>query len=135
MGDSKRIDVRSDRGYVAAPYSMRGDGKRYEWLKHPDNVGLADPPEWFLKLLQSARALPLRAPLSVKGANSADGVCRNQIEGVACVFAVTDKGAQEGARARFFRRSRSCLATRSGSYVRGTTSTGIRRAASAISRW
>ena len=67
LGDTKKIDVRSDNGYVAAPYSMRGDGKRYEWLKHPERVKLAEPPEWFLQLLNAAGPT-LRAPLSVKAA-------------------------------------------------------------------
>jgi hypothetical protein len=66
LGESKKIDVRSDAGYVIAPPSKRLDGRRYRWLKHPDQTRLADPPEWFMKLLVSQRAAnqPLRAPLS-----------------------------------------------------------------------
>lgn len=69
MGTSKKLDVRSDRGYVAAPHSVRADGKRYEWMKHPDAVQLAEPPDWFVELLQSSRAEPNpRETLSVKEA-------------------------------------------------------------------
>ena len=66
MGASKKIDVRSDGGYVAAPYSVRGDGKRYVWVKHPDTTPVAEAPDWFLRLLEARTPLP-REPLSVSG--------------------------------------------------------------------
>lgn len=50
LGTSKKIDVRSDAGYVVAPYSKRVDGKRYIWTTPPD-VPLAAAPNWFLSLL------------------------------------------------------------------------------------
>ncbi len=50
LGESKKLDVRGHAGYVVAPYTRRADGKRYEWAIGPD-TDLADPPEWFLKML------------------------------------------------------------------------------------
>lgn len=68
MGASGKIDVRSDGGYVAAPHSMRGDGRRYVWIKHPETTPIAEAPDWFLRLLDSRPTT--RAPLSVKPAES-----------------------------------------------------------------
>jgi hypothetical protein len=47
------IDVRGSGGYVLAPPSLHVSGRRYawEWQGRIDEVPLADPPEWLLKLM------------------------------------------------------------------------------------
>lgn len=45
------VDIRGEGGYVVAPPSLHGSGKRYEWLKPPTNYNLADAPEHVLRLL------------------------------------------------------------------------------------
>jgi Bifunctional DNA primase/polymerase, N-terminal len=69
---SKKIDVRSARGYVAAPFSERPDGRRYEWLKRPGAVAVATAPDWFLKMLvaRPQNQPPSRESLSDKGHRS-----------------------------------------------------------------
>lgn len=69
MGESKKIDVRSDGGYVVAPNTKRPDGVRYEWIDHPGVTELAEAPTWFLGLLK-ARGKAVRAPLSVSMSES-----------------------------------------------------------------
>lgn len=47
------IDIRGDNGYIVAPPSMHVSGTRYAISvdHHPDDVALADPPLWLLKLI------------------------------------------------------------------------------------
>ena len=90
LGSSKKLDVRSDAGYVVAPYSTRSDGKRYEWLERPDQTPIAEPPGWFLELLRTAAA-----------ANPSVHPCRARRHPAACVLclpSVSDKGAREVGR-------------------------------------
>ncbi len=42
------IDLRADGGYVVAPPSIHPNGKPYEWLKHPDDLAMAEAPDWLL---------------------------------------------------------------------------------------
>lgn len=65
MGESKKIDVRSDGGYVVAPNTKRPDGVRYEWINHPGVTSLAEAPSWFLAMLVDAGRAPSCDPLSV----------------------------------------------------------------------
>jgi len=41
-----KIDIKGDGGYVIAPPSLHASGRHYEWVCHPDDVGLADLPQW-----------------------------------------------------------------------------------------
>jgi len=52
-GFAPGLDIRADGGYIVAPPSMHGSGKEYEWeaSSHPDNVPLAEIPEWLLKMI------------------------------------------------------------------------------------
>jgi len=47
------IDVRCDGGQVVVPPSTHESGRRYEWSLdgHPDEVALAEPPQWLLDLI------------------------------------------------------------------------------------
>lgn len=49
------IDVRGEGGYVLAAGSLHASGRTYEWSvdHHPDELELADPPEWLLALAGS----------------------------------------------------------------------------------
>lgn len=50
------IDVRGEGGYVVAPGSII-DGKSYEWEAscHPDDVSVADAPEWLIEFAEATR--------------------------------------------------------------------------------
>ena len=45
------IDIKGERGYVVAPPSLHKSGRVYEWDCHPDEVQIADPPEWLIDLI------------------------------------------------------------------------------------
>jgi hypothetical protein len=49
------LDLRGDGGYVVVPPSRHVSGRPYEWVVSPDDVPLADPPEWLLGLIRSPR--------------------------------------------------------------------------------
>lgn len=53
----KGLDTRSDGGMVVVAPSLHISGKRYEWdvLYHPDDVGLAECPEWLINLMTAPR--------------------------------------------------------------------------------
>jgi hypothetical protein len=65
LGESKKIDVRGDAGYVLAPHTKRSDGRRYTWMQHPDKTKLATAPAWFIALLKASppKGPPIRGPL------------------------------------------------------------------------
>lgn len=48
------LDTRSTGGLIAAPPSLHVSGRRYTWevAHHPNDVPLADCPEWLLKLME-----------------------------------------------------------------------------------
>ncbi|TEB08631.1 hypothetical protein Psch_02197 [Pelotomaculum schinkii] len=48
------LDTRSDGGLFVAPGSLHVNGRRYEWETehHPDDVPLAEAPEWLLRLME-----------------------------------------------------------------------------------
>jgi hypothetical protein len=49
------LDVRADGGYVIAPPSIHPSGHRYYWeaCSRIDELPLAEPPEWLLRLIQN----------------------------------------------------------------------------------
>lgn len=51
------IDVKSDGGYVAAPFSVHPSGLKYRWKEgcDPDCVELADLPPWVFEELEAAK--------------------------------------------------------------------------------
>ncbi len=54
------IHVRTTGGYIVAPPSIHPNGHTYEWevTSHPDDVPLAEMPEWVVKMLNAPRANP-----------------------------------------------------------------------------
>ena len=50
------LDVRGEGGQVVAPPTVHPSGRRYEWesSSHPDDVTVAQAPEWLISLLRSA---------------------------------------------------------------------------------
>jgi hypothetical protein len=52
------LDIRGDGGYVVAPPSIHANGKSYEWIISPEDVGLADMPAWMVDLLTSRSPAP-----------------------------------------------------------------------------
>jgi uncharacterized protein (DUF927 family) len=48
------LDIRGDGGYIVAPPSLHVSGRTYEWelSSHPDDVSLAEIPDWLLKLIE-----------------------------------------------------------------------------------
>jgi hypothetical protein len=63
IGFAKGLDFKSDGGYVVAPPSVivksgrdrKGidfsESHRYEWISRPENLGIAECPEWLLKAI------------------------------------------------------------------------------------
>ena len=51
------LDIRADGGYIVAPISVHGSGNAYRWAEglSPDEVSVAETPEWLLKALESGR--------------------------------------------------------------------------------
>jgi len=49
------LDIRGEGGYVVAPPSVHISGRRYVWeaAHHPDDMAVADPPDWLVDLLTS----------------------------------------------------------------------------------
>ncbi|RPF47101.1 uncharacterized protein DUF3987 [Thermodesulfitimonas autotrophica] len=60
LGGVRGLDLRGDRGYVAAPPSVHPSGRRYAWARGrgPDDLPLAPLPEWVLKLIQRPTETP-----------------------------------------------------------------------------
>lgn len=55
------LDVRGDGGYIVAPGSVHRSGREYEWevMSHPDDVELAELPDWLREMLVG-KAVPQR---------------------------------------------------------------------------
>lgn len=51
------IDIRADGGHIVLPPSLHNSGSRYEWLAPPDEVELADCPQWLLDLINPPKLL------------------------------------------------------------------------------
>jgi hypothetical protein len=53
-----KLDIRGDGGYVLAPGSLHKSGRRYEWSvdTEDERPGIADAPDWLLKLMASKPA-------------------------------------------------------------------------------
>jgi hypothetical protein len=66
LGLAPGVDVKADGGYVVAPPSLHASGRRYAWevSSHPDDTGLAPPPDWLLALLASPPAAASTGPSS-----------------------------------------------------------------------
>ncbi|BCL86236.1 bifunctional DNA primase/polymerase [Ralstonia pseudosolanacearum] len=58
------LDVRGDGGYVVAPPSTHASSKRYRWApgRAPNEVPLAHPPEWLVKLICDKPSLADHGP-------------------------------------------------------------------------
>ncbi len=52
------LDIRGDGGYIVAPPSLHASGRRYEWeaASHPDDVAIAEAPEWLLTMMLKAES-------------------------------------------------------------------------------
>lgn len=46
------IDVRGDGGYVIMSGSVLTDGRAYEWVNPPEEIGIEDAPDWLLKAIK-----------------------------------------------------------------------------------
>jgi Bifunctional DNA primase/polymerase, N-terminal len=55
------LDSRGDGGYVVGPPSLHRSNRRYAWISGPADTGLADAPDWLLKLLKTDRPAHRRA--------------------------------------------------------------------------
>jgi Bifunctional DNA primase/polymerase, N-terminal/Primase C terminal 1 (PriCT-1) len=47
---AEHVDVRGDGGYAILPPSVHETGRRYKWMQSPEKFGLAEAPEWLIKL-------------------------------------------------------------------------------------
>jgi len=57
------LDFRGDGGYIVVPPSRHRNGKTYEWEveHHPDDIELAEMPDWLLKLVQNPKGESLQS--------------------------------------------------------------------------
>lgn len=57
------IDIRGNGGYVVAPPSVHPDGGRYRWreARSPEDVGLAQLPNWIIALVQQGGSKAMRS--------------------------------------------------------------------------
>lgn len=49
----KGIDVRGNDGQVVAPFSIHPNGNVYQWIKSPDDIEIADLPQWILDRIKA----------------------------------------------------------------------------------
>jgi bifunctional DNA primase/polymerase-like protein len=54
------IDMKTTGGYIVAPPSVHSSGSNYWWegASHPDDVGIANMPDWLLNLIRERRQRP-----------------------------------------------------------------------------
>jgi hypothetical protein len=45
------VDVKASAGYVVCPPSVNSEGGKYEWVKRPEEVGIAEAPQELVDLL------------------------------------------------------------------------------------
>ena len=55
VGVIPSVDSRGDGGYIVAPPSLHASGENYEWIDGPDDMDMADVPEWWLDALTKAK--------------------------------------------------------------------------------
>lgn len=48
----QHIDVRGEGGYVIMSGSRLADGRAYEWVNPPDEIGVDDAPEWLMEAIK-----------------------------------------------------------------------------------
>jgi replicative DNA helicase len=60
--DLPGLDIRGDGGYIVAPPSLHASGRRYEWeaSSHPEDVALAELPDWLCEVLTRGAVSPAR---------------------------------------------------------------------------
>jgi len=97
----KGIDVRGDSGYIVAAPSLHKTGALYEWAPElsPDDVQLADAPQWLLTLLSSS---PQKRKMSPK-TDSSDRVASMTIEEAIRVTLPDGPGQRRGSVFKFAR--------------------------------
>lgn len=62
------VDFKADGGYVIGAGSVRADGRRYEWIRSPDEIDYPDVPEHLHNLIE--KPPPPEPPAQAEGAPS-----------------------------------------------------------------
>lgn len=52
---ARGVEIKGDGGSVTCPPSLHESGKRYRWKAHPDQVGIAQMPDWLINLIQEEK--------------------------------------------------------------------------------
>lgn len=73
----QHIDVRGDGGYVIMAGSRLSDGRSYEWVNPPEEIGVETAPEWLLEAIQGQTP-----PADVLDFNTADKAGSTVVERV-----------------------------------------------------
>ena len=68
------VDVKTHRGYVVAPPSMHGSGRRYEWLA---GLPTAPAPRWVRQMLDPPPVTTTARPRPASGERRIDGLLRH----------------------------------------------------------
>jgi hypothetical protein len=68
------LDTRGQGGYVVAPGSVHENGNEYRWLATPTDVGIAECPDWLLRIIDPPRPQTTHTPRLVvdNGASKRD---------------------------------------------------------------
>ncbi len=73
----QHIDVRGEGGYVIMSGSKLADGRAYEWVNPPDEIGVDDAPEWLMEAIKGPTQ-----PADVLDFNTADKAGSTVVERV-----------------------------------------------------
>lgn len=81
------LDVRTDGGLFVAPASLHASGRRYAWIdgSRPDQVPVADAPEWLIDLIKEAGKAKTREPVP-EGAKIQDGERNDTLFRIGCAM-------------------------------------------------
>ena len=71
------IDIRGDGGFIVAPGSDHMSGNRYEWdvMCHPEDVPIADLPQWFIEKLKTPSSSGSHTPASEQAKKQLEELC------------------------------------------------------------
>jgi len=97
------IDIKATGGYVVVPPSKHPSGRRYAWMRAPDETALADVPAWLCAEVRDRPSEPIR--LEARSRESGDARMRRFFIAVAGRICDRMMGMREGARNDYLNRA------------------------------
>jgi len=91
------LDIKADGGQVVAPPSLHPNGRRYEWelSSHPDDMPLANMPDWLLALINNPNAETSSKPALSEDAPIPEGARDSTLTRIAGSFRRQGLNAEE----------------------------------------